>query len=190
MITLSPGGGPVTAYGGLGLMPQGSAEDIESLDVLIVPGAIDIEAVSTDEATVGVVASLAARSGLTTSVCTGAFLLGQAGLLDGRAWTTHWEDVGALAAALGSREGRRGVRWVDSGEIITAAGLASGIAMALHVVDRLAGRALAIKTAGQLDYEWEPEGSALVHTGTVERGVDHPADPGPYHYLKGGGGGA
>ena len=190
VITLTPDGGPVTAYGGLGLVPQGSAADIDSLDVLVVPGAIDIAGVSADSAIAGAVTSLAARSELTTSVCTGAFLLGRAGLLEGRSWTTHWEDVAALGEILGSRDGRRGVRWVDSGEIITAAGLSSGIAMALHVVDRLAGRALAIKTAGQIDsYDWDPDGVARIHTGTTERGEDRPAAR-AYDHLRGQGGGA
>jgi transcriptional regulator GlxA family with amidase domain len=177
VVTISHDGGAVTAYGGLGLVPQASAADVGSLDVLVVPGAIDIDAVSADSTTTDAITSLAARADLTASVCTGAFLLGRTGLLEGRAWTTHWQDVDALAAGLGSTDGRRGVRWVDSGEIITAAGLSSGIAMALHVVDRLASRGLAIRTAGQLDYDWDPEGGARVYTGTTELSEEDLAPP-------------
>lgn len=94
---------------------------------------------------------------MTTSVCTGAFLLAAAGLLDGRQWTTHWEDIDLLAGRLGPEGAVRGVRWVDAGAVVTSGGLTSGISMALHVVDRLAGRELAERTARQLDYPWHPD---------------------------------
>ncbi len=102
--------------------------------------------------------TLAVSGALVTSVCTGAFLLGDAGLLDGRPFTTHWEDVEALDRRLHvyPPRGRR-EPWVDAGAVVTAGGLSSGIAMALHVVDRAAGRDLAIRTARQIDYAWDPD---------------------------------
>lgn len=159
VVTLTPDGGPVTAYGGLGLVPHAAATDAGLvLDAVLVPGAVDVGAALADVALVDSVRTLAATAGLTTSVCTGAFLLAEAGALAGRRWTTHWEDIDDLAARLGSDEGaRRGVRWVDDGDVVTAAGLTSGIAMALHVVDRHAGRDLAERTARQLDHPWSPE---------------------------------
>jgi transcriptional regulator GlxA family with amidase domain len=152
-------GAPVTAYGGLGLVPQVAAGDAEPLDVVVVPGTIDVDAAVADEALVGAVTRLAAASPLVTSVCTGAFLLGAAGLLRGRTWTTHWEDVDALAARLGpdGAGAVRDVRWVDAGPIVTGGGLSSGLAMALHVVDRLCGRDLAERTAVQIDHDWSPD---------------------------------
>jgi transcriptional regulator GlxA family with amidase domain len=90
------------------------------------------------------------------SVCTGAFILGSLGLLSERAWTTHWEDVSALAERVGG-DGAEWVRWVDSGEVVTAGGLSSGIAMALHLVDRFEGRELALRTARQIEYQWDPD---------------------------------
>jgi transcriptional regulator GlxA family with amidase domain len=104
---------------------------------------------------------LADATATTASVCTGAFLLAAVGRLDGRRWTTHWEDVDLLAARLGpdgAAGAVRGVRWVDEGEVVTGAGLSSGIAMALHLVDRFAGRELAERTARQIDYPWLPDG--------------------------------
>ncbi|HEX6238002.1 MAG TPA: hypothetical protein VFZ68_12460, partial [Acidimicrobiales bacterium] len=98
--------------------------------------------------------------------------------------TTHWEDVDVLARRLapavldrsggspgttgptesGQPTGHEGpvtgVRWVDDGEVVTAAGLSSGIAMALHLVDRFAGRDLAERTARQIDYDWRPGAAA------------------------------
>jgi transcriptional regulator GlxA family with amidase domain len=163
VVTLTPDGNPVTAYGGLGLIPQAAASDPDlALDAVLVPGTIDIDAAAGDRELMAAVRTLTAGATLTTSVCTGAFLLAEAGLLAGRPWTTHWEDVDDLAARLGSPGrpdggARRGVRWVDDGEVVTSAGLASGIAMALHLVDRFAGRELAERTAGQLDHPWSPD---------------------------------
>jgi transcriptional regulator GlxA family with amidase domain len=88
-------------------------------------------------------------------VCTGAFILGALGLLSGRPWTTHWEDVDTLSARVG-RRGETWVRWVDSGEVLTSGGLSSGMAMSLHLVERFEGRELAVKTAKQLEYAWDP----------------------------------
>lgn len=163
VVTLTPDGRSVTAYGGLGLIPQAAASDPDlALDVVLVPGTIDIDAAAGDGELMAAVRTLTAGAGLTTSVCTGAFLLAEAGLLAGRPWTTHWEDVDVLADRLGSPGipdggARRGVRWVDDGEVVTSAGLASGIAMALHLVDRFAGRELAERTARQLDHPWSPD---------------------------------
>lgn len=156
--TIGPDHAPVTSYGGLALVPQATVDDVGHLDVLIVPGAIAIDPVTADRRIVDAVASLARRSTITASVCTGAFVLGAAGLLDGRPWTTHWEDVDLLADRLGDAGARRGVRWVDDGAIVTAGGLSSGIAMALHLVARLATPDLAMRTARQIDYDWDPAG--------------------------------
>jgi transcriptional regulator GlxA family with amidase domain len=91
-------------------------------------------------------------------VCTGAFVLQSLGFLDGRPWTTHWEDVEDLEARTGrAGAGQAWVRWVDAGEVVTAGGLSSGIAMALHLVDRFAGRDLALRTARQIEYNWDPD---------------------------------
>ena len=159
VVTVTPDGGAVTAYGGLGLRPHASATAPAAvdLDVLIVPGTVDVDAALGDGALAAAVRALAAGARLTASVCTGAFLLGAAGVLDGRPWTTHWEDVDDLAHRLGDEGARRGVRWVDDGDVVTSAGLTSGIAMALHLVDRLRGRALAVRTARQLDHPWHPD---------------------------------
>lgn len=164
VVTLTVTGAPVTAYGGMGLVPQASAASAGSLDVLIVPGTIDVGGALDDAALLAAIDRLAAASDITASVCTGAFLLADVGLLDGRPWTTHWEDVDGLAGTLGETGAVRDLRWVDAGEVVTGAGLSSGIAMALHLVDRLAGRDLAVRTARQIDYDWQPDGSAPAST--------------------------
>jgi transcriptional regulator GlxA family with amidase domain len=97
---------------------------------------------------------VAGATKLTASVCTGAFLLAKAGVLDGRAATTHWEDVDDLKAMFPGLDVRTGVRWVDEGPVVSSAGISAGIDMSLHLVERLAGRALAERTARQLDFDW------------------------------------
>ncbi len=148
---------PVTAYGGLRLVPDTTFRDLGPVDILVVPGAIAIDEVAARTELIAAIERASRSCALTTSVCTGAFLLAEAGMLDGRAFTTHWEDVPALEQRVGAG-GDAGRQWVDTGDVITAGGLSSGIAMALHVVDRLVGRDLAAATARQIDYEWDPDG--------------------------------
>jgi transcriptional regulator GlxA family with amidase domain len=149
-------GDPVTAYGGMGLVPTHTVAGLGPIDVAVIPGAIDITRVAADESNMDALAAVVSAAAVATSVCTGAFLLGDAGLLDDRPWTTHWEDVDDLAARIGAAHATR-ARWVDSGEVVTAGGLSSGIAMALHMIDRLEDRDLAVATARQIDYVWDPE---------------------------------
>ena len=156
VVTVGAGPEPLSAYGGLRLTPQTTFAGAGQLDVLIVPGAIRIDEILADEALLGAVGRAAADARVVASVCTGAFLLGALGLLEERQWTTHWEDVGQLAGRV-SGTGRAWMRWVDAGEVVTSGGLSSGIAMALHLVERFAGRELAVRTARQLEYSWDPE---------------------------------
>lgn len=158
VLTLGLTDGPVAAYGGLRLTPHSTLAGAGALDVLIVPGAVAIDEVLADERLIGAVRGAAGETPVVASVCTGAFVLGSLGLLEGRPWTTHWEDVEDLAGRLdGAGAGEGWVRWVDAGEVVTSGGLSSGIAMALHLVDRFAGRDLAVRTARQIEYEWDPE---------------------------------
>lgn len=152
VITVSDGDAPVTAFGGLGLIPQATAGT--DCDVLVVPGAIDIDGALADPRLRAMAQRHAGQGGLVMSICTGAFVLGDAGLLDGMAFTTHFEDVADLARRTPTAEPDDAVRWVDAGDVITSGGMTSGIAASLHLVERRAGRALAEATARQIDYDW------------------------------------
>ena len=156
VLTLGLTGEPVAAYGGLRLIPQATLADSGPLDVLVVPGAIRIDDVLADAALAAAIGKAAATAGTVASVCTGAFVLQSLGLLEDRPWTTHWEDVPDLMARAGGG-GEAWIRWVDAGEVVTSGGLSSGIAMALHLVERFAGRDLALRTARQIEYEWDPQ---------------------------------
>jgi transcriptional regulator GlxA family with amidase domain len=78
----------------------------------------------------------------------------RADLLDGKLATTHWEDIDDLMTMFPSVTVKANQRWVDEGHIITSAGISAGIDMSLHLVERLAGRALATRTARQLEFDW------------------------------------
>ena len=153
--TVTLDGKPIRAYGGLGLVPSAGADVLATTNLVIVPGTIDLSGPLGDTALIDAISEVARRNSATlTSVCTGAFLLERAGVLDGRPWTTHWEDIDLLAERAGEDGARRHVRWVDTGSVVTGGALSSGIAMALHLVERFAGRRLAEATANQIDYVW------------------------------------
>ncbi|MES2211317.1 MAG: DJ-1/PfpI family protein [Chloroflexota bacterium] len=152
-------GSPVRARHGLIVTPGYRMGEEPPIDVLVIPGGV-VSGALADARTIEWIASRAAIAGLTTSVCTGAFLLAEAGLLDGRPATTHWEDLDDLAAAYPHVLVRREVPWVDDGDIVTSAGISAGIEMSLHVVACLHGAELASATARQMDYSAGEFGTA------------------------------
>ncbi|KQV48167.1 thiamine biosynthesis protein ThiJ [Pelomonas sp. Root1217] len=144
---------PVRARAGLQVQPDTMLGNHPLLTCAIVPGGVvDAELLQPD-----VLAWIVAQrrtAQVLASVCTGALLLAEAGVLDGVAATTHWEDLDALRALRPSVEVREGVRWVDEGPVVTSAGISAGIDMCLHLVQRLHSRELALGTARQMDYAW------------------------------------
>ena len=158
VVTLAPGGHLVHAHGGLGVLPTMDSAAVDHLDVFVVPGTVDVDGALADIDLIATVATLAAASTTTTSVCTGAFLLAAAGLLVGRPATTHHQDVAALGRRPDVGSASRRIRWVDDGDIVTGAGLASSLSFGLHLVDRYAGRELALATAVRIEHAWDPDG--------------------------------
>lgn len=145
--------GLVRARAGLSVQPDHLIGQHPPVDLLIVPGGVvDAELGHADVR--DWLQRTAAQAGIVASVCTGAFLLAQAGLLQGKTATTHWEDADALRRAFPELTVQTGCRWVDQGHVLTSAGISAGIDMSLHLVERLADRALAERTARQLDFDW------------------------------------
>lgn len=142
---------PVTATGGLVLVPRHSFADAPPIDLLLVPGGFGTRPLLQDAEVVGWIRATAAKARLTASVCTGALLLARAGLLDGRRATTHWGSFGLLASLGRDITVDREARFVDD-VVLTSAGVASGLDMALHVVERLFGREVADETARYIEY--------------------------------------
>jgi len=160
VFTIGVSESPIESYGRIGLTATCSVEEAGALDVLIVPGTVDIDTTSADEMTTAALHALTFRATLLTSVCTGSVLLARAGLLASTPLaTTHHEDIGILAEVLGDRAVT--ARWVDAGAVVTAGGLSNGLAMALHLVDRLVDRDLAVATAAQIAYAWDPDDGIL-----------------------------
>lgn len=149
---VSKSGGMVRARHGLDLAVNASLADTPAPDVAIVPGGVVTKPLG-DDTILDWIRQLHRTSVITASVCTGAFLLAKAGLLDGLATTTHWENIAALRAAAPDTEVREGVPFVEQGRIITSAGISAGIEMSLHIVGRLAGEGLAQRTARQMAYK-------------------------------------
>jgi len=151
---IAQGLAPVRARAGLQIVPDHAMADHTRVDVLIVPGGV-VTAEMAKPPVIEWIARTAATSQLTASVCTGAFLLAQAGVVQTQQATTHWEDVADLQALFPQLQVLQGPRWVDQGSVVTSAGISAGIDMSLHLVERLAGRELALATARQMDYDWD-----------------------------------
>jgi transcriptional regulator GlxA family with amidase domain len=141
-----------TEAGSLALVADHRLEDVPRAEVLVVPGGIGNRGLLEEERILGWLRSVHETTRFTTSVCTGSLLLAAAGILDGLPATTHWLARDQLAE-LGAQP--RPDRVVESGKIITAAGVSAGIDMALRLVRRLAGDELA--QAIQLGIEYDPE---------------------------------
>ncbi|GAA4422523.1 DJ-1/PfpI family protein [Acidovorax lacteus] len=146
---------PVRARAGLTVLPDADFASAAEPDVLIVPGGV-VDAAAACPDTRDWVARAAQHARITASVCTGAFILAAAGVLRSGPVTTHWEDLADLRPQYPGLDVREGVRWVDQGPLVTSAGISAGIDMALHLVSRLAGAALAERTARQMDTPWHP----------------------------------
>jgi transcriptional regulator GlxA family with amidase domain len=136
------------------VQPQATLDDHPPLDILVVPGGPGTWPVHENPVILEWIAAQHQAGVLTTSVCTGAFLLGAAGLLDDKRATTHWLFTEQLRQRRPETEVLSDMRVVDEGQIVTSAGVSAGIDMALHVVARLHGEEIARRTARFMEYDW------------------------------------
>lgn len=145
---------PTVARHGLTIVADHTLDDAPDLDLVIVPGGVT-DVVERDDR---VLAWLRERAHTATiaSVCTGAFVLAEAGLLTDQRVTTHWDDVDVLRGRFPALEVVDGPRWVRSGALFTSAGISAGIDLSLHLVGVLADPELAAETARRMDYAWTP----------------------------------
>jgi transcriptional regulator GlxA family with amidase domain len=156
---------PVRARNSLVVTPTYAFADCPPPDILVVPGGYGTRREMKNPMMLEWVARVAPSCELVLSVCTGALVLGAAGLLDGHAATTHFmafDELRAVAPRTAILEGRR---IVDNGRVILSAGVSAGIDMALHVVARLLGPDVAAETARYMEYEgdWRRTGAAPAH---------------------------
>ena len=143
----------VEARGVFQVKPHYSIQNVPELDVLIVVGGVHSDELRKTEV-INWIRKTAEKTRITGSVCTGAFLLAEAGLLDGLEVTTHWEDISDLHRNYKNLQVREGIRWIEQGKLFTAAGISAGIDMSLELVSRLASAELAERTATQMEYTW------------------------------------
>jgi transcriptional regulator GlxA family with amidase domain len=154
--TFSMDGTPVTCDNTLVIHPHHSVASVPPLDVLVHPGGDGHIAMLEDEAHLGWVREQKSRVALMTSVCTGSVVFAAAGLLRGRPATSNRNSLDQMKSIDGTIEVRPGARFVDDGDVITAAGLSAGIDMALHVVGRLASPERARQVREGIEYAPDP----------------------------------
>jgi transcriptional regulator GlxA family with amidase domain len=147
---------PITCAKGMRVLPDTSWDDLGDVDLLVYPGGRGTRAQLGDETIRARLRDLRERGTLMTSVCTGALVYADAGLIDGRPVTTHWRAFDELRPLGSDIEPRPDERFVDDGEIVTAAGVSAGIDMALHLVGRLGSPEQAREVRRYIQYDPRP----------------------------------
>lgn len=167
----TPEPGRLRAIGGFGVEVRAGLAAVRRADTVVVPHFPDVEA----DLPGPVAAELGAardRGARILSICTGAFALASAGLLDGLAATTHWRHVRRLRDRFPAVDVRPDVLWVDNGQVLTSAGTAAGIDLCLHLIRRDHGAQVAGRVANRMVVAAHREGGQAQF-------VDQPVDPAP-----------
>ena len=152
----------VVATGGLKVTPDVTLESCPPLDILVVPGGWGTRAEIKNQRLLDWIAQRGRAVETLTSVCTGAMLLGQAGLLDGRRATTHWRSLGWMRESFPAVTVEEKLHVVEDGNVLTSAGISAGIDMALRVVTRYFGEAVGRATARNMEYPFPSDNSRRV----------------------------
>jgi transcriptional regulator GlxA family with amidase domain len=139
---------PIHASGGMTIVPKYSLASAPPPKVIVIPAQSD-----PSDAVIAWVRDSTRTTDVTMSVCTGAFLLAKTGLLSGKAATTHHGAYAELSMAFPDIWVKRGARFVEAGNLASSGGLSSGIDLALRIVERYFGRAVALSTADNLEYQ-------------------------------------
>jgi transcriptional regulator GlxA family with amidase domain len=153
---------PVVTRGGMKVIPQHTLESCPPLDVLVVPGGIGTRVQLQNTRLVGWIGERARQVETLTSVCTGSLLLGQAGLLDGRRATTHFAALDLMRRLFPAIKVDDQQHVVEDGNVLTSAGISAGIEMALRVVERYHGEAIARDTARFMEYRYPTDNARRV----------------------------
>jgi transcriptional regulator GlxA family with amidase domain len=148
---------PVTATGGLRVIPDVAIDACPPLDVLVVPGGWGTRTEIENARLLRWIGERGRAVETLTSVCTGSMLLGRAGLLDGRHATTHWRALPWMRESFPTVTVEEKQHVVEDGHVLTSAGISAGIDMALRVVARYHGEDVARATARNMEYRYVPE---------------------------------
>ena len=144
----------ISARNGLKVLPDYDFSDCPALDLLIIPGGYGAEEIEIkNPVLLNWIRQRASETRIVASICTGAFLLAEAGLLDGKHATTHWMDIDRLAHDYPEISVVRNVKLVDEGAVLTAGGISAGINLAFHLIKNLIGADAAAYTAKRMEYD-------------------------------------
>lgn len=142
----------VVTTGGMKVLPEYDIEDCPVLDILVVPGGWGTRKEMGNDRLIRWITDRSTQVETLTSVCTGALLLGKAGLLDGKRATTHWRSLDWMQALFPKTTVEKNLHFVEEGNLFTSAGISAGIDMALKVVSRYFGETIARATARHMEY--------------------------------------
>jgi transcriptional regulator GlxA family with amidase domain len=165
--TVAEKGDLTVARGGLMVKPHYTFHDHPKFDLLVIPGGFGTRRERENPVVLKWIQEQMNGAELTTSVCTGAFLLAALGVLDGKRATTHWASIDWMRTNHPAVETRDDQRVIDTGAIITSAGISAGIDMALYVIARLHGIETARLTARYMEYTWNETGIGLEQLATA-----------------------
>src|SRR5262245_58870400 len=153
VFTVAPAAGPIRTHNQVRVVPDHAAADCPPFDILIVPGG-ETRCLGGDTPLARLIRDRGPAAEIVMSVCNGAFALADLGWLEGLEVTTHRSHLQWLREAVPSATVRNDRRYVDSGHIVTTAGVSAGIEGALHLVERLCGPEAARQAAPRMDYAW------------------------------------
>src|SRR5262245_29263453 len=143
---------------GMKVVPTYSIQNAPKPDIVLFPGGPSSK-IYDDPVFFAWAKKASQEAEIAQSVCTGAFVLGKAGMLDGLEVTTHYGSIDGLQRNYPKAQVKRCRRFVDNGHVVTTAGISAGIDGSLHVVARLLGRRVADDVAQYMEYHWSPESS-------------------------------
>lgn len=153
VLLISGSGMKINARGSLSVNPHYSILEHPELDILIIAGGVHTKELDRPNITKWI-STQAQEVTIIASVCTGSFLLANAGVLNGLTATTHWSDIGEFRNTFPEIPIVENVPWVDHVNVVTSAGISAGIDMSLHLVSRFFSQSLAAQTAKQMEYYW------------------------------------
>jgi len=136
------------------VLPDYTLAAAPAADILVVPGGMGTRSAVDRPELISWIAARAAQVELMTSVCTGSFLLAKAGLLQGKAATTHWASIARMRNDFPDVTVHEKSRWIDAGDVVSSAGVSAGIDMALYVLQRLYSADVATATARGIEYDY------------------------------------
>lgn len=154
VLLLAETAAPVRTTGGMLVTPHDTLADCPPLDLLLIPGGWGTRAEVSNRPLIEWIAARGGAVETLAAVCTGSFLLAEAGLLDGRRATTHWRSLDRMRDTYRQVTVLTDRHWVDDGRVVTSAGISAGIDMALGLVARFHGEAIARATARHMEYPY------------------------------------